>query len=386
MSSNYPIRDIFATSFASFLSKNSLSPVQISAANAIINCKTGRYGVNTAICDECGHIQIHNCSCRNRSCPNCQGLNKELWIDQRRSEMIDANYFHVVFTVPHKLNPLFLSNQKLLYALLFKAASETLLTLSRDKKYLGADPGIIIVLHTWGQTMSYHPHLHCIVSGAGLTRDKKLVLSGKNFFIPIKAAMKMFRGKFMDALKSYYDSGELVIPSSCNHLKVPEVWQTYIKDLYSIDWCPYIKKTFKGVGDALGYLGRYTNRIAISNSRITDVGDNSATFWYKDYRDNCARKEMTLTNEEFIRRFLMHVLPKRFQKIRYYGYLSNSVKKKNLQILFKLQGKRLFKAKYSADTPKDVLIKEILGIDVHICPRCGKPAMRYAGRKSYLRC
>ena len=272
-----------------------------------------------------------------------------------------------------------------MYDLLFSAASQTLLTLSQDRRYLGAEPGIIMVLHTWGQTLAYHPHVHCIISGAGLTRDHKLVKSGRSFFIPIKAAMKMFRGKFMAALKKYRSSGKLIIPESCNDLAVPEAWQSFVDILYSTDWCPYIKETFNGFGNAIDYLGRYTHRVAISNGRITDLTDDTVSFWYKDYRDGNKRKEMTLSQEEFIRRFLLHVLPRKFQKIRYYGFLSNGAKAKKLRLLFDLQGHQQFASRFSADSPKDVILSEVLGIDVHICPCCGKSTMRYLGRRYYLR-
>lgn len=381
----YPIQRVFAQSGIEFMEDHFTSPVQRDAVFAISDCKTGRLGVNSSVCEECGHTEIHNCSCRNRNCPNCQILMKDIWVEQRRAEVIDAKYFHAVFTVPHVLNPLFLANMKLLYKLLFSAASQTLLTLSRDKKYLGAEPGIIVVLHTWTRTMEYHPHVHCIISGAGLTRDNRLVFSGDKFFIPIRAAMKMFRGKFMEALRQYHDSGQLHIPDSCPDLKSPEGWYAYVSKLYATDWCPYIKETMNGSGDALKYLGRYTNRVAISNSRIDDVSDDAVTFWYKDRKDHDIRKEMTLTHEEFIRRFLMHVLPKGFQKIRYYGYLSNPVKKKKLRILFDLQGRQLFKARFTAKTPKDVILKELYDVDVRKCPKCGKLSMRFDGMSLFRR-
>ena len=385
MGSRYPIREVFRDSLDWFLQDHSPSSEQMAAANAISSCKTGKLGYNARKCDECGHVELHSCSCRNRSCPNCQSVLKEVWLDRRRSEVLDARYFHVVFTVPHILNELFLSNQRLLYSLLFRAASETLLTLSQDRRYLGAEPGIIMVLHTWGQNLAYHPHVHCIISGAGLTRDLKLVKSGRSFFIPIKAAMKLFRGKFMAALKSFRSSGKLLIPESCSDLASPDGWQSFVDKLYSTDWCPYIKETMNGSGNAVDYLGRYTHRVAISNGRITDMTDDSVSFWYKDYRDGNARKEMTLSHEEFIRRFLMHVLPRRFQKIRYYGFLSNGSKTKKLRLLFEFQGHQQHTARFSADTPKDVILSEVLGIDIHLCPCCGKPSMRYLGKRYYLR-
>lgn len=385
MDSRYPVREIFRDSLEWFLNEHSVSSEQLSAANAISQCKTGKLGYNASVCDDCGHVELHSCSCRNRSCPSCQSVLKEVWIDKRRSEVLDASYFHVVFTAPHQLNELFFANQRLLYDLLFSAASQTLLTLSMDKRYLGAEPGIIMVLHTWGQTLAYHPHVHCIVSGAGLTRDLKLVKSGKSFFIPIKAAMKMFRGKFMAALKSYRSSGKLQFPKSCSELSLPDCWQSFVDKLYSIDWCPYIKETMGGYGNAIDYLGRYTHRVAISNGRITDMTDDTVSFWYKDYKDRNARKEMTLSQDEFIRRFLLHVLPRRFQKIRYYGFLSNAAKAKKLRTLFNIQGRMMFTSRFSADTPKDVILSEMMGIDVNLCPCCGKPSMRYLGRRYYMR-
>lgn len=385
MDNRYPIRKVFSDSLGWFLKEHSLSVEQLTAANAIKSCKTGDLGYNTSICDECGHIELHSCSCRNRSCPNCQSVLKEVWIDSRRSEVLDARYFHVVFTVPHTLNALFLANKRLLYDLLFSAASQTLLSLSQDRRYLGAEPGIIMVLHTWGQTLVYHPHVHCIISGAGLTRDHRIVMSGKSFFIPIKAAMKLFRGKFMAALKRYRSSGKLIIPESCIDLAMPEGWQAFVDDLYASDWCPYIKETFNGNGNAISYLGRYTHRVAISNGRITDMTDDTVSFWYKDYKDHSSRKEMTLSHDEFIRRFLMHVLPKRFQKIRYFGFLSNGSKARKLRLLFELQGHQQFTARFSADTPKDVILSDVLSIDVHLCPCCGRAAMRYLGRRHYMR-
>lgn len=383
MNEDYPIRKIFSQSLEAYLQKHPASVQQIRAANAIRDCKTGALGYTSSKCDECGHVEIHNSSCRNRHCPNCQSVLKEQWVDQRRSEVLDAKYFHIVFTVPHALNELFLVNQKLLYTLLMKAVSETILKLAQDKRYLGATPGIIQVLHTWGQNLCYHPHIHCIVSGAGLTRDLKLRKCGSGFFIPIEAASRMFRGKFMAALKQYRNSGELRLSKEFTDSEKPMNWLQFVDDLYGVDWVVYIKETFNGYGNAINYLGRYTHRVAISNGRILSFTDDTVTFRYRDYRDN-KLKEMTLEHEEFIRRFLMHILPKGFQKIRYFGFLANPIKRKRLALLFRLQGKQTFKARFSKDTPKDELLAAI-GIDVRTCPCCGKPAMRFIGRSFHSR-
>ena len=314
------IQQIFNASWISYSQTHTISNEQFKAATSIMACKSGSLGCNVSVCDECGHQEIHNNSCRNRCCPNCQGVMKELWIDARRSEVIDGSYFHVVFTVPSELNPLIISNQKLLYALLHDASSATLLELSASKKYLGATPAIIQVLHTWGQELNYHPHIHCIISGAGLTSEMKLVSSRPDFLIPVRVLGAMFKGKFMASLEHLYRSGSLVLSDSCRSLAANSDWISFRDSLYRKDWCPYIKETFNGFGNAIDYLGRYTHRIAISNSRIEKVTESEVSFWARDYRSS-ERKIVTLSHEEFIRRFLQHVLPKGFQKIRYYGLL-----------------------------------------------------------------
>ena len=370
---NLKVQEIFNASWLDYCFLHNVSQEQEKAALSIIACKSGALGCNMSICEECGHQEIHYNSCRNRHCPNCQAMLKELWIDARRSEVIDGAYFHVIFTVPAELNPLIYANQKLLYGLLHDASAKTLLELSADRKYLGAMPSIIQVLHTWGQELNYHPHIHCIISGAGLTPDMKLVNCKSKFMIPVRVLGAKFKGKFMDSLEKYHKAGMLEIPDSCNKLRNSYEWNDYRDSLYKKDWCPFTKETFNGFGNAIDYLGRYTHRIAISNSRIISVDDDMVSFWAKDYRTN-EKKVVTLTHEEFIRRFLHHVLPKGFQKIRYYGLLTNSMKKKRLGIVFRIQNHRRFTSKYTGKT-NDELLYEIFHIDVHICPCCGKRGM-----------
>ena len=372
------IQQIFDASFDSYAEGHFVSAEQFSAVSSITSCKSGRLGYNVSICSDCGHLRIHNNSCRNRNCPNCQAVLKEIWIDKRRSEVIDAPYFHVIFTVPHELNALFLANQKLLYSLFHQCSSQTLLELAAAPKFLGAVPGIIQVLHTWGQTLDYHPHIHCIVSGGGLTRDLKLRRCGRSFFIPVKVISKKFRGKFLAHLKKLYDSQDLHIPASCSELVDPSSWQSLIDTLFKKDWCPFIKETFNGMGNAIEYLGRYANRIAITNTRICSVTKTHTTFSYRDYRAD-KTSEMTLSNEEFIRRFLLHVLPKGFQKIRYYGFLGNRSKRKMLRIIFELQGHQRFRQRLAGLSISEVL-REVWNYDVRICPCCGSFGMRPAGR------
>lgn len=373
------ISQIWQYSYEDFSSKHHQTGIQKKASYAILNCKSGKLGCNISQCTDCGHIEIHNNSCRNRNCPNCQTVLKEVWVDTRRSEVIDSPYFHVVFTLPHELNSLIYCNQKLLYALLHRCSSETLLELSRDKKYLGATPGIIQVLHTWNQELHYHVHMHCIVSGGGLTTDQKIRKSKDKFFIPIKVLRDKFKGKYLAYLDSYYKHGKLTFSSSCQEFQNSYHWKEWKNNLYEKDWCPYIKETFNGFGNAIEYLGRYTHKIAISNSRILSVTESETTFSARGIKPGTPKRSITVKNTEFIRRFLLHVLPSGFQKIRYYGFLNNRMKTKNLKVIFKLQGNQRFKQLYN-DLSIAELLKAVWNYDISICPDCGHATMKQLGR------
>ena len=303
---------------------------------------------------------------------------KELWIDKRKSEVIDAPYFHVVFALPAELNSLIYANQSLLYSMFHKCVSQTLLELSADNQYLGETPGIIQVLHTWGQELNYHPHIHCIVTGAGLTKDKQLRKGSSKFFIPVKVLASKFRGKFLAFLQELKVMDKLNLSSSCKKLKNSYEWAQFRNSLYGKQWVPFIKETFNGFGNAIEYLGRYTHRIVISNSRIKSITGTHVTFTAKDYRTN-ETKEITLSNMEFIRRFLTHVLPSGFQKIRYYGFLNNRYKKVNLKLIVKLTGKQLFKSLYTG-MKMDELLLNIWNVNIHLCPNCGGIHLMHSGR------
>lgn len=380
---NSKIQQIFDYGWNDYCGAYHPTAIQAKAAYSILNCKSGKLGCNISICQDCGHSDFHNNSCRNRNCPNCQAILKEVWIDNRKSEVIDAPYFHVVFTVPAELNGLIYSNQELLYSLLHRCSAETLLELSTNSKYLGATPGIIQVLHSWGQNLNFHPHIHGIVSGGGLTADQKLKTCGCGFFIPAKVLAKKFRGKLLDAIQHYYTAGKLSF-SSRSKLRNSYTWQELKNTLYQKDWCPDIRETFNGFGNAIEYLGRYTHRIAITNTRILEVTTDHVTFTAKDYKNNSAIKEVTLTPKEFVRRFMMHVLPAGFQKIRYYGFLNNRSKKKNLKRIFKMQGYQKFKSLYQ-DLSMDELLKRIWGVNIHVCPECGCNNMKHSGRTYAMR-
>ena len=263
---------------------------------------------------------------------------------------------------------LFLSNKKLLYSLFHKCASQSLLELAADDKFLGARPGIIQVLHTWGQKLDYHPHIHCIITGGGLTSSNVFKTIGQEFFIPVHVLSRKFRGKFMFFLNDEYSKGNLDFPSSICHLDVPCNWDTFINSLYEKEWIPFIKETFNGQGNAIEYLGRYTHRIAISNSRILNITDTHVVFKAIDYRTN-QDIEVTLTGIEFIRRFLMHVLPKGFVKIRNYGFLANSIKLKSLKII-RLQSRNLKCKSELIGLKTDALLRLLFGVDIQVCPKC----------------
>ena len=375
---NNSIQQIFQHSFKEYATKYSLSDVQWKAASSIMDCKTGRLGVNFTNCQECGHIETHNNSCRNRNCPLCQAVLKELWVDARRAEVIDTPYFHVVFTLPAQLRPLIFANQKELYSLLHKAASETLLELCGNRKYLGATPGIIQVLHTWKKDLGYHPHLHIIISGGGLTKTRKLVKSKANFFIPVPVLASKFKGKFIHFLDKLYSPEKLVFSDSCKELKSSHRWSEFTYLLRQINWNVNIKEAFNGYGNAIEYLGKYTHRVAISNWRIVSVTETQTS--YRAFNSRTKQEDIiTVSNVEFLRRFMQHVLPSGFQKIRYYGFLSNRYKKENLKLLFKLIGGQKHFSLYANISLEDFLLK-VWKINIRLCPHCKCESMRPAGR------
>ena len=315
------IQDIFLHFYPKYLEKYTPSPGQAGVAHCIINCKTGAYGANVSICENCGHPQIHYNSCRNRCCPMCQALPKEKWMDKRREDVLDAPYFHVVFTLPQELNPLIYSNQQLLYDAMYHSVSSTINELTTDSKHLGAKVGYICVLHTWGSEMNYHPHIHVILLGGGLTTKNQWKDKGKEFFLPVNVLSKLFRGKYLDELKMLWENNKLQFHGSSKKYRNHYSFKELLDLCYKKDWIPHCKKTFNGAQSVINYLGKYTHRIAISNHRIIRMDENTVSYYVKDYREKGRWKEHTVSGVEFIRRFLMHVPPKRFVRIRHYGLL-----------------------------------------------------------------
>ena len=384
-SKTYPIRDIFRSFFRAFAGSHSVSEEQQKAALCISECKTGSLGYNLSHCESCGHVEIHACSCNNRNCPSCQSPQEQKWIMARNSELIEGcAYYHCIFTLPFELNDLIYENQKLLYNLMFSCVSDTLLTLCRDKKYMGAIPGIIMVLHTWGQKLNFHPHIHCALSGGGLTESAQFTEScHKGFLLPVEAMGKMFRGKYMAALKTYYDKKRLSFGGRCQDLRNYYIWKDFVDSLYKKDWLPFIRETFNGNGNAIKYLARYAYRTAISNSRICSITETEVSLRYKDYADNSATKTLTLEGTKFIELFLQHILPKGFSRVRFSGYLSNCHKTKKLKLIHKLRGTSFTPNPVKGMSMAD-LILFIYRRDIYVCGKCngriipyprGKPCM-----------
>lgn len=346
------------------------------AMRAIEVCRTAELGGHVYRCDHCGKLKVSYNSCRNRHCPKCQGLDKERWLDARKRDLLPTRYFHAIFTLPDSLRPLALRNQEMVYNILFKAASETLKALTQDPKHLGAVVGFIAVLHTWSQTLMDHPHLHCIVTGGGLSPDgTEWIPCKKDFFLPVKVMSRLFRGKFLAYLSEANKKGKLKFPGKIGHMKQDGSFNGFLSDLYKQDWVVYCKRPFANAETVMDYLGRYTHRVAISNDRVVNMEGDRVTFRYRDRSDNHTAKYMTLDAEEFIRRFLMHILPDRFVKIRHYGILSNRNRHKKLGVAKTLL--RVTDPDISTDgdeTWQDLLTR-ITGRDPRICPYCGKGRM-----------
>jgi hypothetical protein len=335
---------------------------QLRTMRAIEVCRTAVLGGHIDECEACGHLRISYNSCRNRHCPKCQFLKKEKWLEARSKELLPIPYFHVVFTLPEALNPLVIRNQRVLYDILFKAASETLIELAQ--KRLGGI-GVIAILHTWGQNLMDHPHLHCVVTGGGLT-PTGWHSSKRKFLLPVKVMSRLFRGKFLFLLTNAYHGEKLHFPGAITPLK--ETFTVFLKKLYATEWVVYCKPPFGGVDAVITYLGRYTHRVALTNHRLVGMEEGKVSFVWKDYAQGNVKKVMTLEAAEFIRRFLLHVLPDRFVKIRYFGLLSNRNRKACLErcrVLLGVEGT----SEHTAETWQALLLR-LTGIDVLRCPHC----------------
>ncbi len=327
------VAEVFRSCQDDYFARFPCSAQQRRVFQDVVACRTAALGGHLQKCEHCGHEQISYNSCRNRHCPKCQGKRQADWLQSRTADLLEVPYFHIVFTLPKLLAGLALQNKRRLYSMLFRAACETLLTIARDPKHLGAKIGFLAILHTWGQTLLHHPHLHCVVPAGGLSADESRWLpSRKGFFLHVRVLSRLFQKKFLAFLGQAYRENQLVFEGQCQHLATASGWSNFLEKLQQTDWVVYSKPPFGSPQQVLKYLARYTHRVAISNSRLISLGDGKIVFRYKDYRRDNRQATMTLETVEFTRRFLLHVLPKRFVRIRHYGFLANRCRREKLAL------------------------------------------------------
>jgi hypothetical protein len=351
-----------------------LSTAHRRVMTAIEQCRTAALGGHVEQCDRCGHRRVWYNSCRNRHCPSCQSLARAAWIEARKAELLDTEYFHVVFTVPDEIAVIAAQNKAVIYGILFRTVAETLRTIAIDPKHLGADIGFFAVLHTWGQTLVHHPHLHCVVPGGGLSNDgTRWVSCRSGFFLPVRVLSRLFRRLFLEHLHVAFDAGHLQFSAALHALSNRDAFVDHLAPARRAEWVVYAKRPFAGPEQVLDYVGRYTHRVAISNHRLIDIDDGHVRFRYKDYRAERpdSQKTMTLAAPEFIRRFLLHVLPSGFHRIRYYGLLGNRHRAE------KLDRCRQFLATASPPAPAHQTTPDyrdryeaLTGLSLRACPLC----------------
>ena len=339
---------------------------------AITACRTAALGGHVEQCDDCGATRIAYNSCRNRHCPKCQGLARAQWLAERQAELLSVPYFHVVFTLPAPVGEIAFQNKAMIYAILFRAAAETLATIAADPKHLGAQLGVTMVLHTWGQTLQHHPHVHCVVPGGGPSLDStRWVACRRGFFLPVRVLSRLFRRLFLRDLQNTFDTGNLRFFGKLSDLSDPEVFARRLDELRHINWVVYAKPPFGGPEQVLAYLGRYTHRVAIANSRLISLSEGTVRFTWKDYRQDGKTKMMTLAAEEFIRRFLLHTLPDGFHRIRYYGFLANGGRSDHLALCRRLLTIDNASALSKPANGPGKGNCPFNAIDFAICPECG---------------
>ena len=350
-----------------------LSSQQRKVLRALVQCRTAALGGHKEECDQCGHPRMAYNSCRSRHCPKCQSLARARWLQERKSELLPVEYFHVVFTIPATIAAVALQNPSVVYNILFQSVGRTLKRIAADPKHLGAEIGYLAVLHTWGQNLSHHPHVHCVVPGGGLSPDgSSWVSTRKGFFLPVRVLSRLFRGKFLNSLQEAFAAGDLEFWGEQSHLADPEVFSSWINGHRKTDWVVYSKRPFAGPEQVLEYLGRYTHRVAISNQRLQNVTDTEVAFRWKDYRHGNRHRVMVLEPHEFIRRFLQHVLPRGLVRIRYGGFLAN-----------KHRQAKLAKCRQLLDAPAPIiesldwksLFEKITGRPIDLCPCCNQGRM-----------
>lgn len=326
------VADILRQYGAAFRQRFPLLPEQRRVMQAIEVCRTAVLGGHLEQCDSCSYQRVAYNSCRNRHCPKCQALAQRRWLEARLADVLPVPYFHVVFTLPEQLAMVALQNKRVVYNLLFSAAAKTLLTVARDPKHLGAELGFLAVLHTWSQTLRHHPHLHCVIPGGGLSLDgQQWICCRPQFFLPVKVLARLFRRLFLEGLQLAFVKGQLQFHGSLTYLAQPHAFARFLRSLRTREWWVYAKPPFAGPAQVLAYLGRYTHRVAISNHRLRSCHNGAVTFSWKDYARGNYSSLMTLSTDEFLRRFLLHVLPRGFQRLRQFGLLANRHRRLKLQ-------------------------------------------------------
>jgi hypothetical protein len=356
---------------------DSLSRGQRRVMSDIERCRTAALGGHVEQCDACGHLRISFNSCRSRHCPKCQSLVRAQWLEDRQAELLPVEYFHVVFTVPQEIAAIAYQNKAVVYGILFHATAETLRTIAADPKHLGAEIGFIAILHTWGQNLLHHPHLHCVVPGGGVSPDGQRWISCRpGFFLPVRVLSRLFRRLFLAQLQQAFDDGELHFFNSIAALHDRAAFAKYLAPARQTEWVVYAKAPFGGPQQVLQYLGRYTHRVAISNNRLIDFADGQVTFAWKDYRHESRNKLMRLDAQEFVRRFLLHVLPPGFQRIRHFGLLANRHREVKLEHCRQL----LHAPAPVVDLTEEPLdyrdrYQRLTGVSLRDCPQCGRGQM-----------
>jgi Putative transposase/Transposase zinc-binding domain len=372
------VAEVFREFTPAFVEKygDIISPDQRRVLWDLAHCRTAELGGHVEECDRCGHRVIAYNSCRNRHCPKCQAATRAHWLEERSAELLPVEYFHVVFTLPNEIGPLALQNRRRIYGMLFRATAESLLTIAADPRHLGAQIGFLAVLHTWGQNLHLHPHVHCVVPGGGLSPDRSQWIACRpGFFLPVRVLSRLFRAKFLSFLRDAYERQQLAFHGQQRHLEEPTRFRQLVAGLREKEWVVYAKPPFGGPEIVLKYLARYTHRVAISNHRLIAIEDDKVRFHWKDYADGNQQKTMALDGVEFIRRFLLHVVPSGFMRIRHFGFLANGHRAKKLELC-----RRLLGVKHAPDT-KAVTKPEMdqstaeESVPSDLCPACKEGRM-----------
>ena len=372
----FEVADIIRRYLEAYQQKHRLPQEQIKVLRHIQSCRTAKLGGHVERCDHCGFEKIAYNSCRDRHCPKCQTLAKERWLNDRKAELLPCGYFHLVFTLPHDLNPIIRCNKKVALDILFTAVSQTLHSFAKDPQWrLEGQIGFILILHTWSQTLIDHYHLHCLIPGGALAFDKRSWTdAGKSYLFRVQSLAKAFQHRYLSLLSLSKHKTKLIFPGKTSVFEPQKQFNGLMESLFKTKWIVYAKRPFAGPEPVLEYLGRYTHRVAISNHRIQSIDNGKVTFTYKDRKENNRIKKLTLSAQEFIRRFLLHILPKGFMKIRYFGFLANINKKEAIPIIRELIGSSRTPPEKRTETVVEMMLR-LTGQNILCCPECKKGKM-----------